>query len=56
MSSEDEFSELQIAETKMKAHSLMEEALKLLDATDEHLVGAKLDEAICSLGLRTHED
>jgi len=56
MTSEEELSELQIAQSKMKAHSLMEEALTLLDAAGEHLVGAKLDEAICVLGLRSDID
>lgn len=51
-----EVSELQFAESQMKAHSLMEEALALLDAAGKNLVGAKLDEAICILGLRAEVD
>lgn len=54
MPPDDEFSELQNAELKMRAHTLMEEALKLLDTTGDHLVGAKLDDAICALGQRSN--
>ncbi len=53
MPSDDEFSELQIAERRIQAHTRMEEALKLLDATGDYLVAAKLDDAICALGLRS---
>ncbi|QJB68034.1 hypothetical protein [Parasphingorhabdus halotolerans] len=54
MPPDDEFNELQITELKMRAHSVLEEALKLLDTTGDHLVGAKLDDAICALGLRSN--
>ncbi|QJB68557.1 hypothetical protein [Parasphingorhabdus halotolerans] len=52
MPPEDEASDLQISEARIQSHSLMEEALKLLDLAGEHLVAAKLDDTICALGLR----
>lgn len=50
----DEFSEIQNAGLRLRAHTLMEEALKILDTTGDHWAGAKLDDAICALGLRSN--
>lgn len=52
MPPDDEFSEIQNVGLRLRAHTLMEEALKILDTTGDHLAGAKLDDAICALGLR----
>lgn len=52
MSSDDEHKDLSDFETKERASALMEQALELLDLTEERLVAAKLDDAICSLGIR----
>lgn len=52
MSSDDEHKYLNDFEKKKRANALMEQALELLDSTDELLIAAKLDEAICLLGVR----
>lgn len=41
----------EMEERREKAHALMEEALILLDQTDDHFVGAHLDFAIALMGL-----
>ncbi|MEP0144506.1 hypothetical protein [Parasphingorhabdus sp.] len=52
MSSDDEHQNFRDCEIKEKANALMEQALELLDSSEELLVAAKLDDAICSLGVR----
>ena len=52
MSSDDEHKNFEDSDVKIKANALMEQALELLDSSDELLVAAKLDDAICALGIR----
>ena len=55
-SNDDKTQELTGAEARHKANALMEQALILLDLAEEDLVAAKLDDAICVLGVRQNNE
>ena len=54
-SNDDKNLKVSDGDAKLEAHALMETALRLLDAADEDLAAAKLDDAICALGIRSNE-
>lgn len=54
-SNDDKNLDLSDADARLEAHALMESALRLLDAAEEDLAAAKLDDAICALGVRSDE-